>query len=218
MKMSDIAVRRASARANGDAEYRQRRRDLIEAAARVFRRKGFSAAKLRDISDELGIDRASIYYYTSGKEELYQDAVSEAVREIVAAVEALEKTDARPDEKLASFVTLLMEAFERHHPYLHLYVQESMSHSTDEGEWSREMKLLSRRYDNAVRAIIGQGMKDGLLVSDGDPRILANAIIGMCNWSYRWFQPGKAAQGAEIGRIFGDMILNGLRRRDDPLS
>jgi len=45
----------------------------------VFRRKGFRAAKLQDIAAEIGLDRASVYYYVSGKEELYKDVVADAV-------------------------------------------------------------------------------------------------------------------------------------------
>ena len=210
-KPSDIATRRALARANGDPEYLQRREELIEAAARVFRRKGFTTSKLLDIAEEMGIDRASLYYYTSGKEELFEDVVAEAVRENVLAVEALRTEDRPADRKLATFVERLMESYERHYPYLYVYVQENMAHMSDDSEWNREMASLGRRFDDAVRGIIQQGLDEGVFVSGADARVLANGIIGMCNWSYRWFHPKKGVDAKAIGYEFSAMILNGLR-------
>ena len=89
----EIAQRRALAREAGDTDYQQRRAELVAAAARVFRRKGFRAAKLQDIAAEVGIDRASVYYYVSGKDELFQDVVLEAVRDNVAMAERLAGAD-----------------------------------------------------------------------------------------------------------------------------
>ena len=212
-KASHIEKRRAAARVNGDPEYMQRRAELIEVAARVFRRKGFPAAKLQDIAEEAGIDRASLYYYTSGKEELFEDVVGEAVRANVSDVETLAAEDMPADEKLMQFIERLMSSYARHYPYLFVFVQENMSHMTDESKWSEEMVQLVRRFDNAVRKIIQQGMDDGLFASDGDARLIANGIIGICNWSYRWFNPERGDDGAAVGRIFGNLVLDGLRAR-----
>jgi TetR/AcrR family transcriptional regulator, cholesterol catabolism regulator len=212
-KSSDIAIRRAAARANGDADYRQRRSDLIEAAAIVFRRKGFPAAKLQDIAEEVGIDRASLYYYISGKEELYEDVVGEAVRKIVREVEDLQTERLPADVKLGEFVQRLMQSYARHYPYLYVFVQENMAHMTDDTPWGREMVQLSRRFDEAVRKIIQQGIDDGLFATEGDSRLIANGIIGICNWSYRWFNPKRGDNSDAVGKVFGDLILNGLRPR-----
>lgn len=212
-KSSDIAVRRAAARANGDAEYQQRRSELIDAAARVFRRKGFPAAKLQDIAEEVGIDRASLYYYISGKEELFEDVVGEAVRENVRAVEGLQAERLPADVKLAQFIQRLMQSYARHYPYLYVFVQENMAHMTEDTPWGQEMLQLSRRFDEAVRKIIQQGIDDGLFATDGDSRLIANGIIGICNWSYRWFNPERGDSSEAVGQIFGDLVLNGLRPR-----
>lgn len=212
-KSSEIANRRAAALDNGDAEYLQRRAELIEAAARVFRRKGFPAARLQDIAEEVGIDRATLYYYTSSKEALYEEVVSEAVRDNVLAVEALQAEDLPADAKVARFIELLMESYARHYPYLYVFIQENMAHMTGDTEWSRGMIQLTRRFDDAVRAIIQQGIGAGLFSTEGDSRLIANAIIGTCSWSYRWFNPERGDDSAAIGRIFGDLVLNGLRPR-----
>src|SRR5690606_18862775 len=146
MKASDIAQRRALAKANDDPEYRIRRAELVEAAARVFQRKGLSAAKLEDIAKEVGKDRASLYYYTSGKDELFQEVVAEAVRDNVTAVERLFETTGPADEKLTVLIRTLMDSYTKHFPYLFVYIQEPMAHLDGSTPWHKEMILLQRRF------------------------------------------------------------------------
>jgi AcrR family transcriptional regulator len=210
---SDIAQRRALARANDDPEYRLRRAELIKTAAAVFRRKGYRAAKLQDIAVEVGLDRASVYYYVSGKEELYRDVVGEAVRENVKMVEELRAVQQPAKQKLAMLIQRLMESYEVHYPYLYVFVQENMAHMEDDTAWNREIKHLSRRFNDAVRGIIQKGLDEGSLgFPVKDARLIANGIIGMCNWSHRWYQPDGPWTATMIGQTFSAMILKGLAR------
>jgi len=48
------------------------RERLLDAAERLFSRKGFTATTLRDVSAELGLSHASLYYhFPGGKEDLF---------------------------------------------------------------------------------------------------------------------------------------------------
>lgn len=208
-KASDIAQRRALAKANDDPEYRLRRVELIEAAARVFRRKGLGAAKLDDIAKEVGKDRASLYYYTSGKEELFQEVVADAVLYNVNAVESLNMKEGPADRKLAILIETLMKSYTKHYPYLFVYIQEPIAHPDSKTPWNREMIALQRRYDRAIRGIIQQGLDEESLVSPvKDARIIANGIIGMCTWSHRWFNPA-VDNVQDVIDIFTASVLNG---------
>ena len=192
----------------GDQDYQQRRAELIRTAASVFRRKGYSAANLQDIADELGIERASIYYYVSGKEELFRDVVAEAVRENIRMVEQIRSEPRPAKEKVAAFVERLMASFEQHYPYLYVYVQESMTHMDEDTPWTREMRQLARRFNDAVRDIIQGGFEDGSLCFPiQDARLIANGIIGMCNWSHRWFSPDGPWTARQVSDTFASMIL-----------
>lgn len=212
-KASDIAQRRALAKANDDPEYRLRRAELLEAAARVFQRKGLRAAKLEDMAKEFGKDRASLYYYTSGKEELFEEVVAEAVRDNVRAVERLVGSGGAADAKLAVLIRTLMESYTKHFPYLFVYIQEPMTHLDSGTPWHVEMLGLQRRFDKAIRGIVQQGLDEGTLVSPiKDARIIANGIIGMCTWSHRWFHP-KADGAEQVAKVFAATVLQGLSPR-----
>jgi hypothetical protein len=40
--------------------------------------------------------------------------------------------------------------------------------------------------------------------------LLAAGIIGMCNWSHRWFDPARKLDGTQVAAAFSDMVVEGL--------
>jgi AcrR family transcriptional regulator len=212
-KPSMIAKRRAMARSAGDPDYRERRGQLVDAAAKIFREKGFQAASINDIAKAVGIDRASLYYYTSGKDELFQEVVRGAALGNVQMAEAIRDGAETPGKKLEKFIVSLMVAYETHYPYLYAYVQEDMAQiARRKTPWAKEMGTLSNRFNAAVVDIIEAGLDQGSFRKDvGSANLVALGIIGMCNWSHRWFRPHGKETAESIGRTFARMILDGLR-------
>src|SRR4051794_26793315 len=60
---SNIARRRAAALDDARPEYVERRREIVRAAAGVFKARGFAGTTLGHVAEALGVDRASLYYY-----------------------------------------------------------------------------------------------------------------------------------------------------------
>jgi TetR/AcrR family transcriptional regulator, cholesterol catabolism regulator len=101
---SNIDRRRTRARSSPSPTYLNRRKELIDAAARVMSRKGVTETTLGDIAQEAGTDRASIYYYVNGKEERIAEMLRSA---LTADTESLREIAAGPgpaSAKLRSFV------------------------------------------------------------------------------------------------------------------
>jgi AcrR family transcriptional regulator len=211
---SNIAQRRLQARQSGDKDYQERRAQLIKAAGRIFQEKGFKGASINDMAKAVGIDRASLYYYTSGKEELFREMVHEATLQNILMAEAIRASKDTPGQKIRKFVTSLMASYETHYPYLYVYVQEDMTQIAHKStRWAKDMNKLAKRFDQAVIGIVQQGLDDGSLKSKGGTAsVISFGIIGMCNWSHRWYKPAGKLSAETIGSVFADMILDGLTR------
>jgi AcrR family transcriptional regulator len=208
---SGIGRRRAAALAEGGAAYTERRAEIVAAAAQVFREKGFTATSLADIAESLGTDRATLYYYIGSKDELFHEIVRDAA-------EAIRDSTDSATAKLTRLITSLMSSYATHYPYLFVYIQEDLSKvSGGRSSWSREMRAINKRYDDAVIAIVKSGIEDGTLRTSTSARVIANGIIGMVNWTHRWYRNGDASMpGAdEIGSAYAQMILNGLAVSSD---
>lgn len=214
---SSIGRRRSAALDEGTDAYRIRRQQIIDAAAQVFKRRGYERTNLSEIAKEAGTDRATVYYYVSGKAELFDEVVSGAVESNTLLAERVRSESTSAPAKLRAMIEALMLSYAENFPYLYVYVQENLAHVAPErAEWSRRMRQLNHRYEDALIGIIRDGIEEGTLRATGDPRIMAYGILGTLGWTSRWFNPSDPTHDAkEIACTFADSFLDGMTHRDD---
>jgi AcrR family transcriptional regulator len=189
----------------------EKKREILDAASRVFRRKGLHASGMRDIAAELDMAVGNLYYYFRDKEDLLafiQQTTLASLLDLAARVEAL---DLAADRKLwlliAGHVALLNE--ETPGSLAHLEVEAL-------GE-DRRLPIQRGRddYERTFRRLIDQGIADGLF-RDADPKVAALAVLGAVNWSVKWFRPGGGKTAREIGREIADLMVRGLLGPGNP--
>lgn len=210
---SAIGRRRAAARDDGRTAYQDRRREIVAAAAGLFKTHGFRGTSLGQIADALGTDRATLYYYVGSKEELFDEVVSDAVRANVARAEAIRDGAGDAPDKLRRLVTELMDSYAASYPFLYVFIQENLSHVGEKRSgWSEEMRGLNRAYQECVVDVITAGVDEGTIRPIAEPWVLAYGLIGMVGWTNRWFNPEKSdVDAATVGRAYADVLLDGLR-------
>ncbi|QYB07069.1 TetR/AcrR family transcriptional regulator [Rhodococcus sp. USK10] len=210
---SGIGVRRRTAREESSEVYDERREQLLRAAAKVFRAKGFHATSVSEIAAEFGSDRASLYYYVGSKEELFEMVVEQAVLENVQMAEQIRDGAEEPGAKLREILIALMRSYDVNFPQLFVFLQEDTGRLTGKDEaWSNRMQEWSRRYFQAVRDVIQTGIDSGVFASVLPVAVIAQGVVGMVSWSHRWYQPGSGVPAEEIGARFADTLLGGLER------
>jgi AcrR family transcriptional regulator len=210
---SGIGRRRAAAQGEGRTAYRERRQEIIAAAAGLFKTHGFRGTSIGQIAEALGTDRATLYYYIGSKEELFDEVVSDEARANVARVQAIRDGEGAAPDKLRRLVTELMDSYARSYPFLYVFVQEDLTQVSERrGEWSQEMRALNAAYEDCVVAIIEAGVAEGTIRPVAEPWVLAYGLIGMVGWTNRWFNPEESeVDAATIGRAYADVLLDGLR-------
>jgi AcrR family transcriptional regulator len=207
-----IARRRAAALGGRGLGYHQRRADIIRAAATVFKEKGYRGTSLADIAEAMSVDRATLYYYVGSKEELLDEVVTDLVEANLVTAEQIRDTDEPAPAKLRRLVTSLMCSYADHYPFLYVYLQENLGQVVGQRQaWAQQMRLVNRRYEEAVEAIVRTGIEEGTLRPVTDPRVLAFGVMGMVSWTHRWFNPQRTTTDAQtIGAAYVDVLLNGM--------
>lgn len=66
---------------------------ILEAAEKVFYRKGKAGTSMQDIADEAGITRTSLNYYFRSKDKLFENVFKTAMGRFVPTIAELLKTD-----------------------------------------------------------------------------------------------------------------------------
>jgi TetR/AcrR family transcriptional regulator, cholesterol catabolism regulator len=187
-----IGKRRSAAGKDSRASYSIRRQEIAEAAARVFNRLGYKGASLSAVASELGIDRATLYYYFSSKEQMFDETVRAVIEGNDELVRRIAASAISPNDKLRELVTSMMMSYAANYPLLYIYIREDLSHVSDKrSTWSAEMRRLNRSIQSSFIDIIEQGYADGSFRSVGSARTVAFAILGMLNWTHRWFKPDR---------------------------
>lgn len=215
IKSSNISRRRRSALSDGGAEYTAKREELVRIAARLFREKGYRATRLADIAAEAGIDRASVYYYVSSKEELFRESVEGILDANLAGAERI-AVDAKLAiaTRLRHIVELLIASYEDNFPQMYVYIQEQMHQVVhEESAWAQEITKKTKRFESVVMNLIEDGIANGEFRQDVPVRLASNALFGMFNWTHRWFTPGGKLGGKDLAEAFCAIFFDGMKNR-----
>ncbi|NOZ29176.1 MAG: TetR/AcrR family transcriptional regulator [Chloroflexi bacterium] len=109
MRRDERAERRAAAR---ERRVERRTAQILDAAARVFARKGFHRATTREIAAEAGVSEGTLYNYFENKQALLV-AMLERLAEIEALTRTLEAGEEPPDVFLREVLRRRFALFRR---------------------------------------------------------------------------------------------------------
>ncbi len=181
--------------------------DIVAAAAKVFRTKGYHAATVRDIAEEVGILKGSLYHHFESKEALLYLVVKEPIAQMYQTIAAIAEADLRPTEKLRRAITAHLEAFDRHYPHLFVYLRER----EELKRRFREMIGFSPKdYERCWQHILREGVEQGEFRGDLDIQVASYGLLGMLNWAYKWYDPQGRLGVGEVAGQFTALALAGV--------
>jgi TetR/AcrR family transcriptional regulator, cholesterol catabolism regulator len=189
--------------APSDREPAEIRSDIATAALAAFMAHGYDRATMREIAGMAGMQVSSLYAHVSSKEALFLGLVRPVLEIGTEWIEAVAESDLSVDEKLRRACSRAGNLYDEH-PEVAIYLT---NHS---GEISRATPELADRAKCAWEAVVrgclgvrGDADEDGV-------RIVTYGILGMFSWMHRWYRPGGARSGAEIGETYAEILLTGL--------
>ncbi len=181
--------------------------EIVAAAAKVFRTKGYHAATVRDIAEEVGILKGSLYHHFESKEALLYLVVKEPIAQMFHTISAIADDDLTATEKLRRAILAHLEAFDRHYPHLFVYLRERESVKRR----FREMIGFSPKdYERCWQQILREGVASGEFRTGLDLEVTSYGLLGMLNWAYKWYDPQGRLSIHEVAEQFTSLALGGL--------
>lgn len=183
----------------------ERRREILEAASRLFRQRGLSATGMRDIAAELGVTAGSLYYYFESKQALLAFCQEETLAGLLARARATEPRGLPADQELYLLIVAHVVRMNEELP-------GSLAHLEIEALDERERRAVRARrtaYEHHLRRVIERGIASGVFRAV-DPKLATFALLGAVNWSVKWFRPGGERSAGEVGAEFGELVVRGL--------
>ncbi len=103
---------------------------IIEAARKIFMHKGFSGARMQDIADEAGINKAMLHYYYRSKDKLFDMVFTEAVGKLLSRVSAVFTADLLLEDKIQGVIGSYIGSIAEN-PYLPLFIMNEINQDPD---------------------------------------------------------------------------------------
>ncbi len=174
-----------------------RRADLVRAAARLFREKGFDGTTIRDIAHAVGMRSGSPFYHFANKHELLMAVMEEGLRL------GLDRTTDAVDPALSASERF-RQLVRTHYGILHdtgsdfipvmLYDWRSLP-----AQYKRRIIELKDRYDAIWQGTLDELHEQGLLRADA--KLARLMILGAMNFSATWYRARPKSARAATHRV-----------------
>jgi TetR/AcrR family transcriptional regulator, cholesterol catabolism regulator len=174
---------------------------LVDAAARVFERRGFADSTLADVAAEAGISKPTIYQYVPSKQRLLEIIVEQVIYPLHDGIERIVSSSEPAAEKIEAYLALHVSSATRYKVYYQVLMADQHQLSP---QGLRSYRSWARRVDHAAAQLLEHGIAEGVVRSDVDLVATANLLNSMLTSIARWYQPG--------GRLGPDDVLEQVRR------
>lgn len=187
------------------------REQLIDIAARMFDTKGYAQTGMGDIAREIGLGRSAVYHYFRNKEEILAALVeAEALAPSHQLQELIDDASLTAGIRLRrAIVEGIVRRLSSGSRFLLFSRLEAQIPEHLGGLYNQSRRQI---YEFYVRCI-GDGIASGEF-RDVDPKIAAFAVIGMANWTSRWYSPAGPKTPRQIAEVIADIAMQGLRAPD----
>lgn len=183
-----------------------KREEILEAAASLFRHQGFDGTSMQDIASAVGMLKGSLYYHFSSKEEILYEVVCKGINWLLAGAEPIARSGQSPMQKMRQLVERHARHLMENNDSIVIFSQENNKLSPQH----RQVYLARRdRYEAIMREVLEEGMRTGEF-APADARLLVKAILGMLNWLIQWYRPTGRLSPDEIVQFFSNLVCDRL--------
>ena len=103
---------------------------ILEAAKSIFQTKGMDGARMQEIADEAGINKAMLHYYYRSKQLLFEAVFKHAFSLLAPQLSTILNDDSSIEEKVRNFTTNYI-SFILKHPYLPGFIIQELNRNPD---------------------------------------------------------------------------------------
>jgi AcrR family transcriptional regulator len=172
----------------------EKRRVILDAAVRVFARRGFNGCRVSDIADEAGVAYGLVYHYFRSKDEVLDTLFLERWNVMLEVIRDLDETDLTPRDKLATITGFIVDSY-RHDPELMKVIIVEVTRAANSFGQTHFAKI--REAYELIADVVADAQERGDFKDTVTPQFAALAFYGaieqvLTGWIFDMLPQGEA--------------------------
>jgi AcrR family transcriptional regulator len=152
-----------------------KRRQILDAAVRVFARQGFHATRVSDIADEAGVAYGLVYHYFRSKDEVLNELFVERWSLLLAAIEEADRAGGPHRARLAAVASFIIDSY-RHDPELMKVIIVEVTRAAN-SFGQTHLEQIRSAYESIAK-IVADGQEAGEFRRDIEPLFASMSFYG----------------------------------------
>jgi TetR/AcrR family transcriptional regulator len=198
-----------------------RRKDIIDAAERLFFSEGYENVKMNNIAEEAEMARGTLYQYFKNKDDIYAAIAIRGAKMINEMFNELLSKDQTGIEKMRSVCESYYDFYKKYPGYYNAYYHSGMFEVEGSPTLKKLRKIRKISFQVAVNAV-KQGINDGSLREDLDPVVTtlfmlatANNINNISPVTQMYMNEYELTQD-KLFELTLDMAIRSIENKGDP--
>lgn len=185
-------------------------RKILDVSLKLFEKKGYRNTTIREIAKKSGVNQGTLYYYFDSKADLLVTLHNRVVSIILDNQKKRERKNLSEIEGVKQNISDILSLIDTHKAEFTVFFREYGNLP------EKNLKLIKEIADsvrNKLQSVIKKGGNKGSF-KQLDPSILVLSLLGMCNWTYVWYEHGGRLKMNEIAEIMSEVFLEGIIKRN----
>jgi AcrR family transcriptional regulator len=182
------------------------RDDILEAAAQVFRQKGFHGASMANIAEAVNLQKASLYHHVSSKQEILLELLDRALELLLERISPIATQNISADERLRQMILEYLQILAENTDLSAVLLFE---HRSLESKQHARHVPNRDKFEALWRNVLADGVRSRKFLCE-DISTATRAILGILNWTITWYRPSGMLTIKQIADQYSNLLLNGL--------
>ncbi len=180
---------------------------IIHSSLHLFEKHGFHGVTVNQIVESTGTSKGGFYHHFTSKDELLFVIHDTFITYVLEKAYIAKNTYDSPTKKLQEIIKSFVQVFDLYKPHISVFYQENVYLKAD---YEELIKKKRDQFKNIIIDTIHEGKASGDFREDLSEEITGMAILGMVNWTYKWYKKSGEKSIDEIGNIYVDLIMRSI--------
>ncbi len=184
-----------------------KREEIINTAALLFRKRGYTATSVRDIAREMGMEASSLYNHIASKQEILNHLLLSIGQLFSEGMKDIKTSPLNSIQKLERLVDM----------HVRLTIEHTDAISLIPNEWIhleapaiKNFLVLRDEYEKEFTAIVSEAI-DQSYVKEVNIELAVFSILSTLRWLYSWYSKNKSINPIELETEMRKCLIDGLR-------